>query len=81
MKLLIEIPEEVMETKQYTRYFGACSGKLIETLENGIEFTDRPTGKWIPMPDGDYCSVCFEMTEGTISNYCPNCGAYMKGET
>ena len=62
MKLLIEIPEEVMETKEYTRYFGACSGKLIETLENGIEFTGRPKGQWL-----DEKLVAFHLT-------CNRCG-------
>lgn len=47
----------------------------------------RPTGRWIwsELYDNNWrtlcCSNCFE-TEGARENakYCPNCGAYMKGE-
>ena len=49
---------------------------------------DRPSGKWIPTPDGNTvcaCSVCGGeevvptcMGEPTIWNYCPNCGARME---
>lgn len=47
----------------------------------------RPIGRWIwsELYDNNWrtlcCSNCFE-TEGARENakYCPNCGAYMKGE-
>lgn len=49
---------------------------------------ERKSGKWIPHEDddgehyGDRCSVCGEwyvMLDGR-TNYCPNCGADMRGE-
>lgn len=57
----------------------------IEALE------DRPTGKWINggSTNGIYykkCNQCFAVIDETFFaydfdvNYCPNCGAYMKGE-
>lgn len=83
MKLLIEIPEEIMETKEYARYVGACSGELVKALENGIEFTGRPTGEWVEeLPSLYYCSRCRSEPFGDkLYHYCPNCGARMKGET
>lgn len=38
---------------------------------------ERKTGKWID----DNCSVCGQYVyHGDARNYCPNCGAKMKGE-
>ena len=36
MEIVIKIPDEVLESKQYCRYFGVGSTKLSETIENGI---------------------------------------------
>ena len=36
MKLIIDIPDEVLKSRHYCRYFGAWSTKLTETIENGI---------------------------------------------
>jgi hypothetical protein len=41
-------------------------------------------GEWKINPDGwyPYCSNCGnEPKNGVMSDYCPDCGAYMKGET
>ena len=46
MKLIIEIPEEVLKTRYYTDYFGCGSHKLTETLDNAT-----------PIPDND-CNSC-----------------------
>lgn len=140
MKLIIEIPDEVVENKNYCQYFGAWSDKLSETIENGtpyfplledvlykitdaewehsdnfwvttpsgkkIEFEKkRPQGEWIEvkpsqsdLEDGiDYreeCSICHEphrhygfdeyhdirFATYYKTNFCPNCGADMRGE-
>ena len=49
---------------------------------------ERKTGEWIPREDedgehyGDKCSECGEwyvMPYGK-TNFCPNCGAYMRGD-
>ena len=51
---------------------------------------ERKTGRWIEMVDADpmtgepyvcgvYCSECGERI-GCESNFCPNCGADMRGE-
>lgn len=39
-------------------------------------------GKWIISSDEYYyhCSKCKYVPNGGLTNYCPNCGAYMKGD-
>ena len=39
---------------------------------------DRLQGEWIKDDDWCKCSVCGE-TFDELTNYCPNCGARMKG--
>lgn len=54
--------------------------------ENRLYCPARPTGEWISVPfdtgmgivDGYKCSVC-DVSRVFSSNYCPNCGAKMKG--
>ena len=44
----------------------------------------RKTGQWLINSDGyyPYCSICKNEPQGRImTDYCPNCGAYMKGES
>ena len=44
----------------------------------------QKTGQWIINSDGyyPYCSICKNEPQGRImTDYCPNCGAYMKGES
>ena len=35
MKVVIDIPDVIMETKQYVDYFGCVSEKLIKIIESG----------------------------------------------
>lgn len=45
---------------------------------------EQKTGRWIINSDGyyPYCSICKNEPQGRImTDYCPNCGAYMKGES
>ena len=38
-------------------------------------------GKWVWTEDGVRCSRCnFKLQTTGLSNYCPNCGADMRGE-
>lgn len=53
-------------------------------LEKGLTEweTQRPQGEWIQYRKGHYtgvkCSLCDTIMDFT-SNYCPKCGAYMRG--
>ena len=58
---------------------------LIKAYEKGLQAqvvdltADRPTGKWVDNHNGTFtCDQCG--CKHSKSNYCPNCGAYMKGE-
>ena len=78
----------VDESGQYIA--GICEGVI-----NTIPAADRPQGEWIKHDDErDYCSVCKHIFKTrTLTkqdkwityvddlgyNYCPNCGARMKG--
>lgn len=64
--------------------------KDIEALENAIEvFENQKTGHWVVYSElteewegtKKYaCDKCGEKVGVFKSNYCPNCGAKMKGE-
>lgn len=80
---------------QYIAHFGKQEiGKTyIMTLQTGTpyisETIEPKRGEWMPIIEGNefgepyqsgiYCSECGE-TLGYEANYCPNCGAKMKGE-
>ena len=65
---------------------------LCDGIEECEDFTpadvpDRKVGKWNTdkeSPEYATCSVCghcdWDCTESEYFNYCPNCGAEMKGE-
>ena len=62
---------------------------VLRLLANAIErekMADRPQGKWIIHSNGKMCdcSACNESYDRTFEyvdewNFCPNCGARMKG--
>lgn len=59
-----------------------------EALHMAIEALERKHGKWIEINDGlvkGYCSQCgwlsyYYENEIIGMNYCPNCGANMRGD-
>lgn len=65
--------------KQFNKYgFTHAIDIAIKALE------DRPQGEWLPnytsqfRDPGRQCSLCGKVVEFS-ENYCPKCGAYMKG--
>ena len=42
MKLVIEIPDDLLETQFFCQYFGVWSTKLQETFMNGFQLVDNP---------------------------------------
>ena len=47
---------------------------------NAIPSADRPQGEWIDDGFAHRCSICGKQGVGIeYYNYCPNCGARMKG--
>ena len=94
MKVVIDIPDGyvgVIMSNQ--RMEGSAMDKLIrQAIINGTPYEERPQGEWVklyhenPYACDDYgrsyvkCSICGQ-THGTDdSDFCPNCGADMRGE-
>lgn len=63
---------------------GSDNRLYLKDLVNAIPSADRPRGEWIEQED-DYhhyweCSECgIGVGLDDIRNFCPNCGARMKG--
>lgn len=66
--------------------FTFAKGSYFEALDRAINaLEERPTGEWVhdkkSLWDIAKCSLCKETIIGyRDSNYCPKCGAKMKGE-
>lgn len=52
--------------------------ELCRTEQTSAE-PKRKKGKWIDMDNHVMCSCCGATHYGADKNYCPNCGAAMKG--
>ena len=85
MKLIIDIPEE--EYRSILSYVQVYNSHYADMIRNGKPYEERPQGEWIKWnfktfgAFGDYeykCSNC-EKVYGGEYNFCPNCGADMRG--
>ena len=62
-----------------------CGGQVVPDTLQGWRYEERPQGEWIDictLPIIRKCSLCgVEQSSevGFYDNYCPCCGAYMKG--
>ena len=63
---------------------GDCT--VVEKVRKALS-ADRPQGEWEERPSEDwisirrwYCSECGEWQTYGMTNYCPNCGADMRGD-
>ena len=66
------------------------NSKGMPNFSTAVEVADRPQGEWIGYEVPSECSVCGHhwdeyvfgqdiWHDGSVPNYCPNCGARMKG--
>ena len=62
----------------------------IWVAKKALEEPERKAGKWIPVTNGrggNECNVChryapsYQSGEEHLSDFCPNCGADMRGES
>ena len=53
--------------------------KHLEKMPSALLPVDRPKGEWVDKQDGTFCSECDYKTN-EYHNFCPNCGADMRGE-
>lgn len=89
MKLIIGVSEDYYERLKDKRYNRKATTSDA-TILDGTPYEESPTGHWIfdeymrkedkkYAPNGFYlCSVCCNK-QFESSNYCPNCGADMRG--
>lgn len=87
MKLVIEIDDEYYNDIKNSQSVNNYS--VLYALDGIRNGTPLPKGKWnyikFRVSDGDFtrgveCSCCKYVTVVDDFNYCPNCGADMRGE-
>lgn len=78
--------EQAIEYATQAHISGCVQQRIVDLLKSVPTVESRPKGKWIDNGQvrkiGGYsadCSVCGEWSE-YLTNFCGNCGAYMRGE-
>ena len=94
MKLIIDIPDSYKDLLPNIQNGSIACKIILDAVKNGVSYSDdyinRPKGKWeFVQYDGNpnignwHCSLCrhiiFQKFKST-ANYCPYCGADMRGE-
>ena len=80
-KQIEEICEIICKTNGYIHssdYFLVDAEAIYKAGYRKVEQGEWLTDKY--GMDRSVCSICKATYEGDVGNYCPNCGAYMKGE-
>ena len=77
--------KEILQAVKFLLPIEAYSDMAQEALDTAIEALERKNGKWIEdreMYKVYRCSVCDDCYQdvGYGYNYCPNCGADMRGD-
>ena len=75
----IEIPSDENDYDELVAFADAIAGQEI------IELPERKKGEWIKVMEGnayrDKCNQCGRLYPNAYGyNFCPNCGADMRGE-
>ena len=84
MKLIIDIPEKVVtairnaEDYRYDIHTAIAQGMPYDETPRGEWIYERPNGK--TYSDFVYCSECQRPNGFYKTNFCPNCGADMRGD-
>ena len=74
-----EIDKYMAKATQDTDIYIIC--EMAKQYINGVRPTveERPTGEWLEDSGNIACSHCHTIWLYRRTNYCPNCGAKMKG--
>ena len=80
--------DRLLTDRMKEHYYHLPNGDIaipIIDIEHAPTITpERKTGKWIFLGDGYKCNKCRSVyswwADSQTSNYCPNCGADMRGE-
>lgn len=78
--------DEAIEILESVSFFAPSDIDVDTALDMAIEALERKRGEWLGKPFGGYstvrCSVCRSafLENSGMWNYCPNCGADMRGE-
>ena len=85
MKLVIDINDKVYEDSKKLVEYGFGSLPYVEAIANGTPYEERPKGKWVFVQDdtnpniGNWHCSNFHRGAKPHTNFCPNCGADMRG--
>ena len=83
--MLIEL-EELKHKINNSKYYGTDAWRDILDMAVDCDSKVRPRGEWIVDEEQgtstcSNCGIVWQFTDGTNgSNYCPNCGADMRGD-
>lgn len=87
------VEEAINNLKKLKSYHNGSYGTAIDMAIKALEQQPRPKGKWIEVfietPEDNYnygyksqkCSECGEQPMRFNENFCPNCGADMRGDS
>lgn len=85
MKLIIDIDDEMVCNDIKNKALEPTSATdevIINALYNGTPY--NPQGEWIKETSGYYsylrCNKCNSYCSSVKTNFCPNCGADMRGK-
>lgn len=82
--------EAIFYIKELQKTYASMDKKVAEAVDMAIEaLSAEKTGEWVdfdlkPAPNGvpvEKCGNCGEWSTQMGKNFCPNCGAKMKGGT
>ena len=70
---------------EIARWIGYIYEDMILRIQTGLKKLpsaqpERKKGRWIDMDDHVMCSCCGATHYGSDKNFCPNCGADMRGK-
>lgn len=80
MKLIIDIPKKALSVLKSDGVDWLGAEHILDAVSKGIPYKERPKGEWIVSGLDYKCSNCGMLPYFRQYNFCPNCGADMRGE-